>query len=408
MLSAFEVLSEYYGYKHFRDNQEAIINRVVAGEHALVLMPTGAGKSLCYQIPALCRAGTGIVISPLIALMQNQVDSLLQLGIKAAAINSNIPLQELAVIRKQFNKGELDLLYVAPERLLMEDFLASLVEKNIALFAIDEAHCLSQWGHDFRPDYAKLSILAEKFPNIPRVALTATADTLTRKDIQSQLKIPESNTYISSFDRPNIHYSIVPANNPKQQLLKFIRNHHSESSGIVYCLSRKRVEEIAKWLNENSFNAMPYHAGLSSEIRRKHQNKFLKESAIIMVATIAFGMGIDKPDVRFVAHVNIPKNIEAYYQETGRAGRDGLPAEVWMTYSLSDIVLQRRFIEISEAAETQKYIWHQKLNSLMGLCELASCRRQVLLSYFGDNCEPCKHCDNCDNPPRTFDATTFA
>lgn len=399
------VLKECYGYASFRGEQGHIIDHVIAGQHALVVMPTGAGKSLCYQIPSICRQGVGIIISPLIALMQNQVEALRQLGIKVAAINSSQSSSEREQAQAQLIKGELDLVYVSPERLLMADFLASLQHLTVALFAIDEAHCVSQWGHDFRPDYAKLSILAEKFPQVPRIALTATADALTQEDIQTRLGLQTAQKFVSGFDRPNIHYQIVPSDNPRQQLLRFIQNNHQGDCGIVYCLSRKRVEEIADWLETQGYQALPYHAGLPSEVRALHQDRFLKEDNMIMVATIAFGMGIDKPNVRFVAHLNIPKNIESYYQETGRAGRDGLPANAWMTYSLADSVMQREFIVQSDAPDLQKRIWHQKLDSLLGLCEAATCRRQLLLAYFDDGCEPCSNCDNCDNPPKTFDAT---
>lgn len=403
-----EILKSCYGYEAFRGEQAAIIDRVIAADHALVVMPTGAGKSLCYQIPSLCLEGVGVIISPLIALMKNQVDALQQLGIKAAAINSSQSAKALHQIHMQLENEELDLLYVAPERLLMDSFIRKLKKIKVALFAIDEAHCVSQWGHDFRPDYARLSALAEEFPVVPRIALTATADALTQQDITLRLGLEEAKIFVSGFDRPNIHYSIVAANNPKQQLLKMINKKHPDDCGIVYCLSRNRVEEVAEWLENKGFNALPYHAGMSSVARQRNQDKFLKEDRVIMVATIAFGMGIDKPNVRFVAHLTIPKNIEAYYQETGRAGRDGLPANAWMAYGLSDSVMQRSFIEQSEAPELQKRIWHQKLNSLLGLCEAATCRRQILLAYFDDACEPCGHCDNCNHPPKKFDATVVA
>jgi len=399
------ILKNFYGYESFRGEQAKIVDHVIKGNNALVVMPTGAGKSLCYQIPSICREGVGIIVSPLIALMKNQVDALQQIGIKAAALNSSLSIEEISQIQSQLFNEELDLLYIAPERLLTESFLARLRRLKIALFAIDEAHCVSQWGHDFRPDYASLSILIEQFPTTPRIALTATADELTQEDIKARLGLNDASTFISGFDRPNIFYHIVPADNPKQQLLRFINKNHRDNSGIVYCLSRKRVEEIACWLESKGFSALPYHAGLSSGVRQQHQDRFLKDDPIIMVATIAFGMGIDKPNVRFVAHLNIPKNIEAYYQETGRGGRDGLPTNAWMTYSLRDSVMQRDFIENSTAPELQKRIWHKKLDSLLGLCEAASCRRQILLAYFGDSCEPCGHCDNCRHPPKTFDAT---
>lgn len=403
--TSLDVLHSYYGYSSFRGEQAAIIDHLIAGYHALVIMPTGSGKSLCYQIPSICREGVGIVVSPLIALMQNQVDALQQLGIKAVAINSSLSWEKWRAALSQLQLGTLDLLYVAPERLLTESFLAELKSIKIALFAIDEAHCVSQWGHDFRPDYAKLSILAEQFPKIPRIALTATADAQTQRDIQERLGLSDASIFVSGFDRPNIHYSIVSANNVKQQLLKFIQKNHLGDSGIVYCLSRKSVEDTAAWLETKGFHALPYHAGLSNTLRHQYQDRFLKEENIIIVATIAFGMGIDKPNVRFVAHLNIPKNIEAYYQETGRAGRDGLPANAWMAYTLKDLVLQRNFIETSTAPELQKRILSKKLDSLLGLCEAATCRRQILLRYFGDSCAPCGYCDNCNHPPSTFDAT---
>ncbi|MEM9242987.1 MAG: DNA helicase RecQ [Pseudomonadota bacterium] len=404
-LSPQTVLSKYYGYEQFRGKQQDIIDHVIAGKHALIVMPTGAGKSLCYQIPSLCREGVGIIISPLIALMQNQVDALQQLGIKAIAINSHQTMEQQQSAQCRLEAGEFDLVYVSPERLLMDDFLERLDRVSIALFAIDEAHCMSQWGHDFRPDYARLSILAKRFPSIPRLALTATADALTRQDIQNQLGLHADSQFIAGFDRPNIHYSITQGENPKQQLLHFIKKNHQQDCGIVYCLSRKNVEETADWLTDQGFVALPYHAGLSAAIRQKHQQRFLKEDNVMIVATIAFGMGIDKPNVRFVAHLNIPKNIEAYYQETGRAGRDGQTAQAWMVYRLADVARQRDFIESSTAPEQQKRIWHQKLNALLGLAEAPSCRRQILLRYFGDNCRPCGNCDNCLSPPKKFDAT---
>ena len=407
MPTPLEILQQCYGYNEFRGQQAQVINHLISGHSALVVMPTGAGKSLCYQIPSLCLVGVGIIVSPLIALMQNQVDALKQLGISAAALNSTLSLAQSAEVKAQLQRGELDLLYVAPERLLLPSFLSLLKNSDIALFAIDEAHCVSQWGHDFRPDYANLAILKDYFPNIPCIALTATADALTQQDIQHQLNLKNAKVFVAGFDRPNIHYQITVADNPKKQLLQFIESKHANDCGIVYCLSRKRVEEIADWLTAQGKPALPYHAGLSTLAREKHQKRFLNED-IIMVATIAFGMGIDKPNVRFVAHLNIPKNIEAYYQETGRAGRDGQPANAWMAYSLNDVVMQNSFIDQSEAVELQKRIWYQKLGALLGLCETASCRRQLLLQYFGNDCEPCGHCDNCDNPPKTYDGTLLA
>ncbi len=405
---ALEILQKTYGYRSFRGEQAEIIDHVVSGRNAFVLMPTGGGKSLCYQIPALCRPGVGVVISPLIALMQDQVDALLQLGVKAAAINSSMTGAEIGRTKKQLRAGELDLIYVAPERLLMEDFLALLHESPVALFAIDEAHCVSQWGHDFRPHYTQLSALAEQFPGVPRLALTATADQPTRKDIVERLSLTDGRTFVAGFDRPNIHYRILAKESPQQQILRFIRENHPQDSGIVYCLSRKMVEETAAWLEEQGCKALPYHAGMAAEDRSRNQDRFLREDNIIMVATIAFGMGIDKPDVRFVAHLNIPKNIEAYYQETGRAGRDGLPANALLLYGTQDVVLQRNFIDDSGAPDNQKRIEHQKLNALVGLCEAATCRRKIILEYFGDTGEACGNCDTCDAPPITFDGAVAA
>jgi ATP-dependent DNA helicase RecQ len=406
--SPLQILQESYGYPKFRGAQEKIIEHVISGKNAFVLMPTGSGKSLCYQIPALCRDGVGIIVSPLIALMHDQVSALKQLGIKAAAINSGMSASEIFQVKNLIREGGVDMVYVAPERLLMDDFLALMSESKIALFAIDEAHCVSQWGHDFRPHYTQLSKLAEMFPDIPRIALTATADTPTRKDIVERLHLKDGNTFISGFDRPNINYSIIEKNSAKQQVLNFIKENHEGNSGIVYCLSRKATEEMASWLRQQGFNAFFYHAGMNTVDRAKNQDKFLREENIIMVATIAFGMGIDKPDVRFVIHMSIPKNIEAYYQETGRAGRDGLPADALMIYGMSDAVLLRNFIEDSNAPDAQKRIEHHKLNALLGLCEAACCRRQVILEYFSDSCQPCNNCDTCLFPPETFDGTIAA
>lgn len=406
--SALEILQKTYGFDHFRGAQAEVIDHVTSGGHGFVLMPTGGGKSLCYQIPSLLRQGVGVIISPLIALMQNQVDALQQLGIRAAAINSAISLGNISETKNAILRGELDLVYVAPERLLMDDFMALLAESPIALFAIDEAHCVSQWGHDFRPHYKQLSVLAEKYPQVPRIALTATADAPTRRDIVECLKLEEGRSFIAGFDRPNIHYSIIEKNNARAQMLRFLKEHHSNDSGIVYCLSRKLTEETAAWLCDEGFIALPYHAGMAAEEREKNLERFLQEEQIIMVATIAFGMGIDKPDVRFVAHMTIPKNIEAYYQETGRAGRDGLPSNALMIYGAQDAAMQRNFVETSGASDAQKRIEHQKLNALLGLCEAAGCRRQVILDYFGDSCDPCGNCDTCLNPPETFDGTLVA
>jgi ATP-dependent DNA helicase RecQ len=402
------ILRDIYGYDAFRDAQADIIDHVIGGGDAFVLMPTGGGKSLCYQIPALCRDGLAIVVSPLIALMQDQIAALAQLNIRAGAINSSMDSSHVADMRAQMLNGSLDMLYVAPERLMMPDFLELLGQCKLALFAIDEAHCVSQWGHDFRPDYAALSVLAERFSDVPRIALTATADAPTRKDIVERLALQHGRTFVSGFDRPNIHYTIALRQTPKQQLWKFIQEKHANNSGIVYCISRKKVDEMAAWLREQGVNALPYHAGLSSDVRAENQRQFLQGEQVIMVATIAFGMGIDKPDVRFVVHMNIPKNIEAYYQETGRAGRDGLPADAFMMYGMEDAAMQRQWIDGSDAPDAQKRIQHQKLSALLGLCEAASCRRQVLLSYFDDACEPCGYCDTCEQPPETFDASLSA
>lgn len=402
------ILKQTYGYGQFRGQQAEIIDHVVQGGSAFVLMPTGSGKSLCYQIPSLCREGVGVIISPLIALMQDQITALEQLGISAGAINSGMPYGEVLRVRQKLENNQLDLLYVAPERLVMEEFLELLDQVNIALFAIDEAHCVSQWGHDFRPDYTALSLLARRFKGIPRIALTATADKATRKDIVDRLKLGDGKTFVGGFDRPNIHYSILERNNPKKQVFDFIKNNHSGDSGIIYCISRKKVEDMAEWLQGKDINALPYHAGLTPQVRSRNQDRFLREDNIIIVATIAFGMGIDKPDVRYVAHMNIPKSIEAYYQETGRAGRDGLPSNAYMIYGMDDAAMQRNWIENSEAPDIQKRIENQKLNALLGLCEAAICRRQILLEYFDDTGEPCGNCDTCDTKPETFDGTIAA
>jgi ATP-dependent DNA helicase RecQ len=406
--AALRILQTTYGYPAFRGPQAEIIEHVAQGGNAFVLMPTGGGKSLCYQIPALLRPGVGIIVSPLIALMQDQVDALRQLGLRAASINSAMAPGDIARTKRDLQSGEIDLVYVAPERLLMDDFLELLRQSPLALFAIDEAHCVSQWGHDFRPEYAQLGVLAEQFPSVPRLALTATADHPTRQDIVERLRLGGGRTFVSGFDRPNIRYAMMEKDEPRKQLLRFIRELHPHDSGIVYCLSRKLVEETAAWLRDQNHAALPYHAGMGADERARNQERFLREEGTIMVATIAFGMGIDKPDVRFVVHLTIPKNIEAYYQETGRAGRDGLPSNALLLYGLQDVVMQRRFIDESDAPEAQKRIEHRKLNALLGLCEAASCRRQILLAYFGDESPACGNCDTCLEPPVTFDATIAA
>ncbi len=409
MQRAQEILKSTFGYDNFRHSQQEIIQQLLDGKDALVLMPTGGGKSLCFQIPALVRSGTAIVISPLIALMQDQVDALQQLGVKAAFLNSSQSFSEAQNIEQQLVNNELDLLYVAPERLLTDQMLTLLDRSQLSLFAIDEAHCVSQWGHDFRPEYQKLKILHERFPTIPRIALTATADQRTREEIISQLQLENAGVYINSFDRPNINYAITEGNNPKQRLWRFLEEKHPQDAGIVYCLSRKKVEAIAEWLSDQGRVALPYHAGLSQEIRQKNQQRFLREEGVIIVATIAFGMGIDKPDVRFVAHLSLPKSIEAYYQETGRAGRDGELAHAWMAYGLQDVITLRQFMQDSKADEMHKRVEHHKLESMLGLCELITCRRHALLAYFEETSkEKCGACDNCLNPPEKWDGTEAA
>ncbi len=407
--TAQDVLQNVFGYDQFRHNQAAIVDHVINGGDALVLMPTGGGKSLCYQIPALVRSGTAIVVSPLIALMQDQVMALEQLGVKAAFLNSSLSADEVQDVQAQLELGQIDLLYVAPERLLNQRMLNLLERLQISLFAIDEAHCVSQWGHDFRPEYQQLRILHERFPTIPRIALTATADKRTRHEIIEQLNLHQAEIYLNSFDRQNIHYAIAEASQAKQQLWDFISSQHAEDAGIVYCLSRKKVEAIAEWLQEKGRTALPYHAGLTAELRAHTQQRFLREDGVIIVATIAFGMGIDKPDVRFVAHLNLPKNIEAYYQETGRAGRDGQPANAWMAYGLQDVITLRQFMQDSDAPDMVKRVEHHKLEAMLGLCELITCRRHALLAYFDEVApEKCGRCDNCINPPEHFDATEVA
>lgn len=401
------ILKTVYGYDAFRGPQADIVDHVVAGNNAFVLMPTGGGKSLCYQIPALVRPGMGLIVSPLIALMADQVAALRQAGVRAAALNSDLQGDERHALWRDISSGALDLLYIAPETLLRSDILDLLHRTPLSLIAIDEAHCLSQWGHDFRPSYRQLDTLVAQFPGTPRMALTATADAPTRAEILSHLQIAESDAFIAGFDRPNIRYAIAEKDNPRAQLRRFLREHEGES-GIVYCLSKRKTEETAAWLCELGYTALPYHGGMDKADRQTNQTRFQREEAVIMVATIAFGMGIDKPDVRFVAHLDLPGSIEAYYQETGRAGRDGLPSDTLMLYGYEDIVLRRRFIEDSDAPEQRKLIERQKLDALLGLAETGGCRRQALLSYFGDHSEPCGNCDTCAEPPDLFDGTVAA
>lgn len=403
------LLQRVFGYSEFRGRQEEIINHVVSGQHAVVLMPTGGGKSLCYQIPALIREGVGIVVSPLIALMKDQVDALEQAGVKAAYLNSSLLPQEARAIEEKLCGGKLDLLYVAPERVMTESFQSLLSEINIAVFAIDEAHCVSQWGHNFRPEYAELSVLHSHFPNVPMIALTATADGPTRNDIFERLGLKGATLFVSGFDRPNITYKVIDKSNARDQLLAFIKAEHATDAGIVYCQTRKRVEETADWLTKQGILALPYHAGLDSNVRQRNQLRFIREEGVVMVATIAFGMGIDKPNVRFVAHLDIPRSLEAYYQETGRAGRDGLPATAWMTYGLADVVETKSRIQSSELDERQKRIEQQKFDALLGYCESLACRRSILLSYFGEQPPTqCPNCDTCLKPPESWDGTESA
>lgn len=406
---ALKLLRTVFGYSHFRPHQEEIIAQLIAGHDLLVLMPTGGGKSLCYQIPALVRAGVAVVVSPLIALMQDQVSALHQLGVRAAFLNSTLSPEMAQRVEQSVRDGRLDLLYIAPERLMTPRTLALLDTAHIALFTIDEAHCVSQWGHDFRPEYLQLCVLHQRYPQVPRIALTATADELTRSDIVQRLQLQQANHHITGFDRPNIHYHIVLKHNAREQLLRFIDTTHRGDAGIVYCLSRKRVDDTAAWLVSKGWQALPYHAGLSKQQRQQHQDRFLSEEGIVMVATIAFGMGINKPNVRFVAHLDLPKSIESYYQETGRAGRDGLAANAWMAYGLQDVITLRQMLDASTADEFHKRIERQRLEAMLGLCEITTCRRQALLGYFGDSIDQgCGNCDTCLVPPETWNGTQAA
>ena len=408
MHDALTLLQQVFGYPEFRGLQAEIVTHVAEGQNALVLMPTGGGKSLCFQLPALLRPGVTVVVSPLIALMEDQVAALSELGVAAAYLNSTVEADEARRIAQAARSGELKLLYVAPERLMSARFLSFLDTLELALFAIDEAHCVSQWGHDFRPEYQQLGVLAERFPAIPRVALTATADPQTREEILHYLHLGNARVFLSSFDRPNITYTVVEKHQAKKQLSSYIQQHHAGQSGIVYCLSRKRVEDTAAWLVEQGISALPYHAGLPSALRSTHQRRFLREEGIVMVATVAFGMGIDKPDVRFVAHLDLPRSPEGFYQESGRAGRDGLPAASWLCFGLSDMVQLQQMLFESEQDQARKQVELGKLDAMLAYCETAACRRQLLLAHFGEAIEPCGKCDNCLNPPKTFDATTLA
>ena len=401
-----KILKDVFGYEHFREPQREIIDTVVGGGHCLVLMPTGGGKSLCYQIPALIRKGVGVVVSPLIALMQDQVDALLELGVRASFLNSSLPPEQQRDVITALRDGALDLLYIAPERLNQDSTIALLQSLDIALFAIDEAHCVSQWGHDFRVDYLQLSLLEQYFPQVPRIALTATADEITRKEISERLGLDGGAHFVSGFDRPNIQYRITQKQTARQQMLRFLRREHEKDAGIVYCLSRKKVDDTAKWLATQGFDAIPYHAGLSAEVRQRNQQRFLREDGVIVVATIAFGMGIDKPDVRFIVHLDLPKSLEAYYQETGRAGRDGEPATAWMVYGLQDVIMLRQMMDASAGNERFKRVERAKLDAMLGLCEITTCRRAALLNYFGEEApEKCGNCDACLNPVPTWDGT---
>ena len=393
------LLRTVFGHASFRLRQDEVIEDLLAGRDAMVLMPTGGGKSLCYQVPALMRDGVGVVVSPLIALMKDQVDALRQCGVRAACLNSTLDFEEVRAVEAAVNGGKLDLLYIAPERLLQERTLEWLDGQTIALFAIDEAHCVSRWGHDFREEYLQLSVLHERYPSVPRIALTATADHATRREIITQLQLEEANSYVHSCDRPNIRYAISDDDNGRERLWRFLQSEHPADAGIVYCLTRKKVEEIAEWMRARGRDALPYHAGLSDHTRRRHQERFLREEGVVIVATVAFGMGIDKPDVRFVAHLSLPKSIEAYYQETGRAGRDGLPASAWMNYGLREIIIFRQWLSESEADAAHKRVEHQKLEAMVGLCELTTCRRRAIRAYFGEEPgEACANCDNCVDP----------
>ena len=409
MNNAQDILQSVFGFQSFRPPQDQIIDSVIAGDDAMVIMPTGGGKSLCYQIPSLVREGCGVVVSPLIALMQDQVSALKLLGVRAAFLNSTLDPSEAAEIESDLRNGTLDLLYIAPERLNQNRTIALLQSATISLFAIDEAHCVSQWGHDFRADYLQLSMLAELFPEVPRIALTATADERTRGEIINRLGLEHGGHFIAGFDRPNIRYRIALKHNAKMQLLKFLKEEHPRDAGIVYCLSRKKTEEIAHWLTLQGFNALPYHAGLPTQTRATNQARFLREEGVIVVATIAFGMGIDKPDVRFVAHLDLPKTVESYYQETGRAGRDGMPADAWMVYGLQDVIKLRQMMSTSEGSEEHKRAEQHRLNAMLGFCEITSCRRQALLAYFDDHMpNPCGNCDTCLEPADTWDGTESA
>jgi ATP-dependent DNA helicase RecQ len=405
---AGEVLQRVFGYSSFRGEQEAIVNHVIDGGDALVLMPTGGGKSLCFQVPALVREGVGVVISPLIALMQDQVDALQSLGVQAGFLNSTQSFEQRQEVERAYVSGQLDLLYLAPERLGVESTVRLLERGKISLFAIDEAHCVSQWGHDFRPDYLALSMLHQRFPTVPRIALTATATAATHAEIVSRLQLESARHFVASFDRPNIQYRIVGKDSPSKQLLNFLRTEHKGDAGIVYCLSRASVEKTAEFLSDNGIPAVPYHAGLDTKLRAKNQSRFLREDGLIVVATIAFGMGIDKPDVRFVAHLDLPKSVEGYYQETGRAGRDGAPSTAWLAYGLADVVQQRKMIDSSEGDLAHRRRLSAHLYAMLALCETVSCRRVQLLDYFGQRSEPCGNCDTCINPPERWDGTVPA